>query len=138
MESSGAHSEIRGAIFLWEAHSEMRGAHSCPPRGWTGAGVGVGMLRGRGVLGFLVSWFQSVLVSWFQSFLFSKFQRFTKLPCHVFWEILIPISKIFKNLLDGSSGLIGAKLSKSSDFKIMKIITIILFNMIGDLCFVVL
>ena len=64
----------------------------CPPRGWPAAGVGVGMLRGRGVLGLLrswfldflvssflvfsVSWFQSVLVSRFQSSLVSKFQRF--------------------------------------------------------------
>ena len=47
----GAHSAIRGAIFLREAHSEIREAHSCPPRGWSGAGVGVGKLRGaRGSL----------------------------------------------------------------------------------------
>ena len=43
---------------------------------WSGAGVGVGMLRGRGVLGFLVSWFQSFLVSWFLSFLVSWFLGF--------------------------------------------------------------
>ena len=57
---------------------------SCPPRGWLGAGVGVGMLRGRGgswFLGFKVSRFQGFLVqqfrgfkvSWFRSFLVSKF-----------------------------------------------------------------
>ena len=47
--------------------------------GWSGAEVvgcrvGVGMLRGRGVLGFLVFVF---LVSKFKSFLVSKFQGFT-------------------------------------------------------------
>ena len=54
---------------------------SWPPRGWSGAGVGVGMLMG--VLGFLVSWFVvscllGLKVSWFQSFLASTFQRFRK------------------------------------------------------------
>ena len=37
-----------------------------------GAGVGVGILRGRGgswFLGFLVSWFLSFLVSWFLGFM---------------------------------------------------------------------
>ena len=39
-------------------------AHSCPPREWSGAGVGLGMLRGKGFLGlgFLVSWFLGFLV----------------------------------------------------------------------------
>ena len=61
------------------------GSRALPQPLW----AGVGMLRGRGVLGFLVSWylgfmiswflrflvswFQSVFVSWFQSFLASKF-----------------------------------------------------------------
>ena len=40
-------SEIRGAIFLWGGLSEIWGAHSCHPRGWSGAGVGVGILRGN-------------------------------------------------------------------------------------------
>ena len=38
------YTELRGG----GAHSEIRGAHSCPPGGWSGAGVGVGMLRGAG------------------------------------------------------------------------------------------
>ena len=42
---------------------------SCPPRGWSGAGMGVVMLR--------CSWFLSFSVSGFRSFLVSKFQRFT-------------------------------------------------------------
>ena len=74
--------------------------------------MGVGMLRGEGFLGFLVSWFlgcwllgfkaywfwfigftvclvygfQSFLVSWFLSFKVSKIQRshMTKLPFHIF------------------------------------------------------
>ena len=46
---------------------------SCHPRGWSGAGVGVGMVRGKGeflvywFLGFLVSW---LLVAWFRRFWF--------------------------------------------------------------------
>ena len=63
-------------------------------RGWSGVGVGVGMLRGRGfwvcwflgflVFGFLVSWFRSFLVPeflgskvpWSLGFWVSKFQSF--------------------------------------------------------------
>ena len=54
------------------------------PRGWSGAGVGVGVLRGRGIpliekiefevywcLGFLVSLVLGFLGSWFLSFLVS-------------------------------------------------------------------
>ena len=41
---------------------------SCPPRRSSGAGVGVGMLRGKGFLDILVSWFLDFKVSWFQSF----------------------------------------------------------------------
>ena len=43
-------------------------------QGWSGAEVGVGMLRGRGALGFLVVGFS---VSKFRSFLVSQFPRFT-------------------------------------------------------------
>ena len=61
--------------------------HSCPPSSLVspkrkaGAGVGVGMLRGRGIplkknLGFLVSWFQSFNVSKYLGFLVSKFLGF--------------------------------------------------------------
>ena len=77
---------------------------SCSPRG-AGAGVGVGMLRGRWIplsvwvswfLGFLVSWFLSFLVawfygskvSWFLGFLVSKFQSFkeSQVPFHfLYW-----------------------------------------------------
>ena len=58
---------------------------SCPPRGRSGAGVGVGMLRGEialleiknpWFLCFLVSWFRSFSVSWFQICLVSKFLGF--------------------------------------------------------------
>ena len=62
---------------------------SCPPRGWSGAGLGVGMLRGVGDSltwkwkTFLVSKFQSLKVSIkvlkFQSFNVSKTQSF-KVP----------------------------------------------------------
>ena len=62
--------------------------------GWSGAGVAVGMSRGRrGVLGFLVSWCLVVFVSSiyvscvFRFLVFaclvSEFQKFTKLPFHV-------------------------------------------------------
>ena len=81
--------------------------------GCSGAGVGIGMLRGRGIplietifQSFLVSWFQSFLAvgwfgflcSWFLGFTVPKFPRFverywsriTKFPFHVVWKILIP------------------------------------------------
>ena len=52
-----------------------------PKRG-AGAGLGVGMLRGRGIpfienkIEFKVSWFLACLAFWFQSFLVSKFIGF--------------------------------------------------------------
>ena len=68
--------------------------------------------------GFLVSWF---MASWFLGFEVSKFQRFEIIQC--FWRMLVPyyqismscflvdddlISKLFKIVLDGSSGFVGA------------------------------
>ena len=75
-------------------------ARSCLSGGWSGAGVGVGMLRGRGG-GFLVSWFLVFMASWFLAFLLSKFlgflfstfQRFTEFRYGAFWQILIPYSR---------------------------------------------
>ena len=81
---------------------------------------------------FLVSWFQGLLVSWFIGFLFlgfefidlwflgfkvSEFQGF-KNPSMLLKDIgsILPnfhfmfLSKIFKIFLEGSSGLIGARL----------------------------
>ena len=80
---------------------------SYPPRGWPGAGVGVGMLGSRGFswfLGFKVSWFQSLLVakslgfnvSWFQSFKVSKIQYYPyAISC--FLEDIESIFKISKS-----------------------------------------
>ena len=48
----------------------------CPPRGLLGAGVGVGMLRCKGFLGFLVSWFLGFSVSWCLGFLASWIRGF--------------------------------------------------------------
>ena len=77
----------------------------CLPRGWSGAGVGVGMLRVLGIplldndwllgflidgflvsrsfgilvswfLGFLISWFLGLLVSWFLCFKVSQIKSF--------------------------------------------------------------
>ena len=78
-----------------------------------GAGLGVGMFRGRGgflgsgllsflVIGFLVSKFLGLSVSKCLGFLVSKFlsskvpefQRFTTFPFHVFWKILIPYPRL--------------------------------------------
>ena len=52
---------IHTQIFSPQAPSRL-------PGGWSGAGVGVAMLRGRGVLGFLVSKFLGFLVSKFLGF----------------------------------------------------------------------
>ena len=46
-------------------------------RGWSGVGEGVGVLRGQGVLGFLVFGFK---VSRFLGFKVSEFQEFENLP----------------------------------------------------------
>ena len=90
-----------------------------------GGGVGVGMLRGRGflgslvswflvflvsgILGFFVSWFQSFLVSWFHSFKVSMIPHYQKfISC--FMEDTDTISKTFKILSDGSSIFFGAHL----------------------------
>ena len=58
---------------------------------------------------FSVSWFLGFVVSWFLGSLVSKFQGFTKFPFRVFDEIDL-ISKLFKILLQGSSGFPGALL----------------------------
>ena len=81
------------------------------------------MVLGLRLLGFLVvgllvswllvSWFETFLVSWLQSFkksvaVFKRdWHHITKLPFHVLEEIDL-ISKIFKILVDGSSGFVGA------------------------------
>ena len=112
-------------------------APACHPRRWSGAGMVVGMLRGAGIAllehkkGFLaycllLSWF---LVSWFLGlwflgflvfgflvfgFLVSKFQSFNDpiLPSFHFMCLIDMdlISKMFKNLLDSYSGLLGVRL----------------------------
>ena len=72
-----------------------------------------------GFLGFRVSWFRGFKASWFQSFLvlgfnISKFERLNdpRLPSFHFMFLIDidPISKIFKKLSDGSTGLFGARL----------------------------
>ena len=104
---------------------------SCPPRGWSGAGVGVGMLRGRrggswlldclvsrflgflvfaflifGLFGFKVSWWQSFLVQRFKVSMIPHYQ--ISMSC--FQEDIDPILKIFKKFQDGSSWFPGAPL----------------------------
>ena len=74
-------------------------------------------------LGFKVSWFLDFKVSWFQSFLVSKFLGFNaswflgfkvseiyQIAISCFLEEIDPISKIFKNSLDGSPGFVGTRL----------------------------
>ena len=80
------------------------------------AGVGVGMLSGRGgkFLGLLVSWclgfsvfFSFCGVSLFQSSKVSKCRRLkdsiSKFPFHAFLEDVDPIFNMFKKIQDGSS-----------------------------------
>ena len=64
-------------------------------QGWSGARVRVGMLRGKG--------------SWFLGLGF-KISKITRLQFSCFLEDIEPISKIFKNILDGSSGLLGTSI----------------------------
>ena len=72
---------------------------------------------------FLVSRFGSFLVSWFQSFkhpwilLKDIWYHITEMPISCFSEDIGLISKIFKILLDGSSGFVGAHLFEHSQTK---------------------
>ena len=87
------------------------------PRRWSGAGMGVGLLGGRG--GFLVSRFQSFLDSKFLGSLVSEFRgleflgfevaRIYQMSISYFLEEIDAVSKIFKNLSDGSSAISGAR-----------------------------
>ena len=80
---------------------------------------------------FLVSKFLGFKVSWLLGFKVSKFQSF-KVSMIPYYQNLIscflkeidPISKLFKNLLDGSSGFVGACLFykiKVFDFQFFEI-----------------
>ena len=72
--------------------------------------------------GFMVLWFYAFMVLWFCSFMFLWFYEFVvlwllgfeSLPISIscFQEIIDPISKIFKILVNGSPGFFGARLSK--------------------------
>ena len=65
------------------------------------------LLRGTGVLGFLVSKFPGFLVSEIIGFKVSKLYQ-NSISCSL--EDIDPVSKIFKNVLNGSSGFFGARL----------------------------
>ena len=58
------------------------------------------------LLGFKVVWFNGVLVSWLQSL------KVYQMPISCFLEDIDPISKVFKNLFDGSPGLSAPFFSK--------------------------
>ena len=63
----------------------------------------------------LGSWFLAFKVSWFQSFSVSKFLGFKvskicQISISCFLDDIDPISKIFKNLSNGSSEFVGARL----------------------------
>ena len=88
-------------------------------------------------LGFEDSWFigfsvPRFWVSWFQRFLVSKFQRFKiyQMSISCVLENIGPISDIFKNLLNGSSGLFGARLFMFSNFLVSDFLKIIHIRMI--------
>ena len=79
-------------------------------------------------LGFVVSWFIGFLVSWFLGFRVSwllgsrvacykvswflgfKVSKICQMPISCFLEDIDPISKIVKNLFDGSLGFVGPRL----------------------------
>ena len=82
-------------------------SRSWPPRGWSGAGVGISMLRGAvdsltWKYWFLDFWFLGFKVSWFRS------SKDPTLPTiSYFLEDNDPISKIFEKFQDGSSCFVG-------------------------------
>ena len=82
------------------------------------------MLRGREI-SFLVSWFLGFFVSWLLGFFVSKFRGFKaskiyQIAISCFLEYIDPISKTFKNLLDGSSGFVGPRLLRFQGFRLSK------------------
>ena len=92
---------------------------------WSGAGVGVGMLRGKGVLSFLGSKFLGFLFLKFHGpdfrllgtkvvwFIGLKVSKIYQISISCFQEGIDLVSKISEILLDGSSGLFGARLFSS-------------------------
>ena len=139
------------ALFFGETVSFVLAVAPCPKRwclllrrrssGWSGAGVGVGMLRGAGdsltwktflvswclvscfkkvlVYWFVVSWFQSLLVSkkdWLLGFEISKFQRFNDpmLPIShfMFFDRYWFCIKEFQDFIRQFAGFFGARLSR--------------------------
>ena len=110
-------------MLLWSGglESDDHQVRSCHPRGWSGARVGVGMLRGGRAFPWLtitrfqsvlVSWLLGFKVSWFQSFKVSKSQwsRITKIPFHVSGRYWSHIQYFLKTLLDRSWGFFGPRL----------------------------
>ena len=68
-------------------NSDRKYAEASDRSKWSGAGEGVGMLRGREILGLLVSWFLDVMLSWFRSFEVSWFLGF-----NVSWFLSFEVS----------------------------------------------
>ena len=86
----------------------------------SGAGAGVGMLRGTGVLGvlvsgFLVFWFLGFKVSWF---LGSKVSNIYQVSIPSFLEDIDPISRTFKNLYKADRQILSVTVF-STIFKVL-------------------
>ena len=75
--------------------------------GWSGAGLGIEMLRGSLVYWFIGFWLLGFKLSKFLGFKFSKIYQ-SSISCILGY--IDPISENLKFLLDGSSGLFGAPL----------------------------
>ena len=74
--------------------------------------------KAKNITTLLVSWFQSFVVSKVLGFKVSWFRSFKDLPIVIssLLEENDPISQNFKELLDGSSGFIGARLFENFKF----------------------
>ena len=76
-------------------------------QGWSGAVVGVGMLRGENkkglrFIGFVVSWFLGFNISWFRNLLVSKGSWFLGFEISKFQRFSDPVLPIFDFMsLDG-------------------------------------
>ena len=110
-----------------------------PSRRWSGARVGVGMLRGSCFLGFKVPWFLGMLVScclvvcsvsWVLRLKAPKIERFTKVPCHV-WKILIPYSRFFKRIDRHFQPPIFSKQFNKCDFHVLGFLRNMFWKTIG-------
>ena len=102
--------------------------------GCPSAGVGIGMLRGRVVLGVRFS-VSGCLVSWFLGFFVSEVSKIYQHSISCLLLDIDPISNISKNILDGPPGFSGARLFQNCHFIDFQNVEIYKHNMFQNVPF---